>query len=210
MTNVVEVEEIEEALRPCTPQEEYFAQLYHDNPNAAWAYKTAFGGGMSNATAASNGYKVKRRPWVRDYLQALEADRIERLKVSRARLEQEMARMALVDPGAFFDEKGGLVPLASLSRDDRAAIAGIKTKELKDRDGNVEGKLREIKLTDKRAAVMDLAKLMGYLKDEEVADDKAVYVVVVPEKAASAEEWAARYAPAKKALPAGKGVKRAR
>jgi phage terminase small subunit len=137
-----------------TPRQRRFVAEYLVDCNGKQA---AIRAGYGPKTAAHEAWKLlNRRPnvarAVEDGMRAQEA----RTHISADKALQEIARIAFSDVGRLFETKDGEVKvkdLASLSEADRAAIARIVV--TKDRI--------DIRLHDKRAALLDLARHLGVI-----------------------------------------------
>lgn len=85
--------------------------------------------------------------------------------ISRERIAQELARIGFLDIRNVFNENGSLKDPKEWGDDEAAAIAGLETEQTFEGSGEDRtwtGYLKKVKLTDKKAALDSLAKLMGY------------------------------------------------
>jgi phage terminase small subunit len=123
-----------------------------------------------------NHASVQASRWLRNDRIKAEIDKrlamkAERYYVAPDRIIREMALMAfssLEDFIAFTEDNQAIVDFSGVTKDQMRGLTEIVSEELKARDGTVIGTKTKIKLSDKRAALMDLAKLINMLKPEQV------------------------------------------
>jgi phage terminase small subunit len=135
-----------------TPRQRLFVSEYLVDLNGKQA---AIRAGYGRKTAAHEAWKLlNRRPniaqAIKDAMKAQEA----RTGISADKALEEIARIAFSDVGRLLETKDGEVnvkDLASLSAADRAAIARIVV---------IKGRV-DIRLHDKRAALLDLLRHLG-------------------------------------------------
>jgi hypothetical protein len=113
---------------------------------------------------------VKKAPAYLDALQGV-LDRAladERAIGERSDMITETERVALSDIGEAFDEKGKLLPLASMKPEVRRAIRSVKTNTIYGEDGETI-LVTEVTFWDKTKALVDLVSARAALKDKEMA-----------------------------------------
>lgn len=133
------------------------------------AYKKAYGAnkGIKDdsyrqaAINVLNGPNVKRQIQLADQ-KMIEGTRqiMERHALDKERIVEELARIAYFDPRTVFEWTGSGVTL-NPSKEITDDAARVITEISQAKDGTLK-----VKLADKRAALMDLAKLGGYLVDK--------------------------------------------
>jgi len=153
-----------------TVRQRAFVEAYLKNgENGAEAYRTAYGSKRSAAAVAQESDRLLKHPHIgpivaearrkaADRLQTVAMD----LSVSKERISRELAKMAFVDPGSFYERVNGKLTLKDpdkLTPEQSAAIAGIVPGTKAQGGGMV------YKLADRRQALTDLAKLHGYIID---------------------------------------------
>lgn len=106
--------------------------------------------GFSTKGAAVAANKLLKRPEVRAAVKRITDERAEKCGVKLDRVIKELARIAFIDPKAFYDKKGNLLPVHKMPEDARRALRGF------DVDGLTISKVR----FEKRAA---LEALLDYL-----------------------------------------------
>jgi phage terminase small subunit len=190
---------------------EKFAQGLAQGMSAAEAYVYAgFNPNRGNASVLKRKESISKR--VSELLQqeednAREANErvIERLAITKERVAAELAKIAFldirnavrwgkspVDTTAENASTNGLgiypvelVPSESVGDDTAAAISEVSLTQ-----SGVK-----IKMHDKRAALMDLAKLMGFVVDKSENTNTNVSYVISGEPVEDADEWLAEHRP---------------
>lgn len=150
---------------PLTPKQEQFCREYLIDLNGTQA---AIRAGFSKKTASSIGSEYLRKPEIQERLRQNMASRAQRTEISADRVLAEYAKLAFLDIRKAFDENGRLKPIHEIDDSTAAAIAGIEAEELfegRGEDRERIGTLRKIKLSDKRAALADVAKHLGMFVD---------------------------------------------
>ena len=146
-----------------TEKQEAFCQSYLIDFNGSRAAKDA---GYSAESSAQEASRLLTNVKIQARINALRVEMGKGFNITRERIAQEYARIAFFDIRKIHDEDDALKPVKEFSDDEAAAIAGIETEDIWDRDveGNriKIGRLRKVKVTDKRGALDSLAKLMGY------------------------------------------------
>lgn len=152
----------EPKIKPLTEKEEAFCQNYLiDFNGAAAARKAGYSEDSARAIAAEN----LTKPHIRARIEQIRTLMGKTFNITRERIAQEYARIAFGDIRKIFKEDGSLLMPYEWDDDTAAAIAGIDTDELYDgygKDREQIGVTKKVKLSDKRAALDSLVKLMGY------------------------------------------------
>ena len=139
-----------------TKKQKRFVEEYLIDLNATQA---AIRAGYSPDTAGSIGAENLKKPEIKSRIDKAMAERSRRTGINQDRVLQELARIGfakitdVVDP-----ETAQIKPDAS--DDDLACIQSIKIKP------NEFGTEREVKLYDKKSALVDLGKHLGLFKDK--------------------------------------------
>ena len=104
------------------------------------------------------------------------------------RVLAEYAKLAFLDIRKAFDEDGNLVPIHEMDDDTAAAITGLEVEEVRatvevdegleaqphggalrrSRERQTVGRLKKVKLSDKKGALDSLAKYLGLFSDANV------------------------------------------
>lgn len=195
---------------------EKFVQAYmrgkHEG-NAARCYKEVFG--TNNRTSA---YKLlhradivcrinELRKQVED-LHAVATERaIEELAISKERIMAELARMGFANMLDYIRPKANgtvTVDLAALDRDKATAIQEVTVDAIETDDGPRAFRVR-FKLCDKRAALIDLAKLAGFYAEAPANVNIIAGAVIDRPPQETFKQWEARRLLELKPATNGKG-----
>jgi phage terminase small subunit len=153
-----------------TEKQEAFCQNYLIDFNGS---RAAIAAGYSSESSAQEASRLLTKVNIQARINALRVEMGKGFNITRERIAQEYARIAFFDIRKIHDEDDALKPVKEFSDDEAAAIAGIETEDIWDRDveGNriKIGRLRKVKVTDKRGALDSLAKLMGYNAPDKTA-----------------------------------------
>jgi phage terminase small subunit len=147
-------------------QRHFVAEYLGNGRNGAAAYRAVYGGNPSNRRAAEEACRLLAHPNIAPMVaetnereKAAVVRVMDRLALDKERVAELLARQALANITDIlsWDERDVTVkPSAMLDPDVLPAITEISIKD---------GKVR-VKLADKRAALMDLAKLRGWLVEK--------------------------------------------
>ena len=153
--------------------QERFCEEYLCDYNATQAYIRA---GYSPNGASARASKLMDHKDVQNYIAVRRAKIARRLGIAQERVLNELAKLAFFNAVDVVDSDGKLKE--DISREDSAAIAGVKVKKSKMKDGSsVE---REVKMADKLSALELLMKNLGMLdKKVEVAFKNQLEVSVL-------------------------------
>ena len=146
-----------------TEKEELFCQSYLIDFNGARAARDS---GYSEDSARAIASENLTKPHIRARIQQLRAEMGKAFNISRERIAQEYARIAFSDLRKIFNDDGALKLPKDWDDDTTAAIAGVDTDELFEWIDGAKSRIgdtKKLKMSDKRAALDSLAKLMGYV-----------------------------------------------
>ncbi len=138
-----------------TKKQEMFVQEYLIDLNATQA---AIRAGYSPDTAKEIGCENLTKPNIRARVDQALAERSKRTGINQDRVLMELAKMAFVNISDVVNLENVKV-LDTATREDLACIQSIKIKP------NEWGTEREVKLSDKKAALELLGKHLGMFKD---------------------------------------------
>lgn len=157
------VKDAKKKVKKLTAKEENFCQTYLIDFNATRAAKAA---GYSANSATEIGAENLRKLHIQQRIYELREEMGKKFDVSRERIVQELAKLAYFDTKDLYDEEGNLLPIQTLPNSVSAAISGVEVNNTWGRliDGTpiVTGETKKVKLSDKRAAMELLTKIMGY------------------------------------------------
>lgn len=177
----------EDKDRPLNAGQQRFADEYLVDLNGTQA---AIRAGYSPKAAAQQAFVLLRNPKVQAAIQAGREKTASKLEVTRERVLAEYAKLAFVDPRAFWNEDGTLKQVTELDPDVAATLTGFEVDEIGGADGAPSiGVTKKIKWSDKRAALDSINRMMGWNQDklklqgdEENPIHVATKVIVVPAK----------------------------
>ena len=139
-----------------TKKQKKFAEEYLIDLNATQA---AIRAGYSPETAGSIGAENLKKPEIKSRIDKAMAERSRRTGINQDRVLQELARIGFAKITDVVDPETAEIR-TDASDDDLACIQSIKIKP------NEFGTEREVKLYDKKSALVDLGKHLGLFKDK--------------------------------------------
>lgn len=152
-----------------TKKQKRFVEEYLIDLNATQA---AIRAGYSPDTAGSIGSENLKKPEIKSRIDKAMAERSRRTGINQDRVLQELARIGFAKITDVVDPETGEIR-ADASDDDLACIQSIKIKP------NEFGIEREVKLYDKKAALVDLGKHLGLFKDKvELSGDMDLNITI--------------------------------
>jgi phage terminase small subunit len=148
-----------------TPKQRLFIEAYLIHKNAT---KAAIASGFSERSANNQGARLMANDAIRAEIEARLASILDRYAVTSERTIREMAKIAYGNIGDYIsihDDGGTTIDLTTTTRDQLAALNSIDVEEYTEGRGKkARGVKRiKIKLSDKRQALMDLAKIQRLL-----------------------------------------------
>lgn len=152
-----------------TKKQKRFVEEYLIDLNATQA---AIRAGYSPKTAKDIGCENLAKPNISDAIDKAMAERSRRTGINQDRILLELARIGLAKITDVVDPDTGKIR-PDASEDDLACIQSIKIKP------NEFGTEREVKLYDKKSALVDLGKHLGLFKDKvELGGDMELKITV--------------------------------
>lgn len=145
----------------------FLAEYLTNGRNATAAYRVAYEPNGSEASINVRACELLKNDKIAVRLAEADKHRQHALKqaetaiaVTQERISRELARLAFSDARTFFDwtEKGVKVKSSAELTDDQAAAIVEVSQTVTEGGGTIR-----VRLADKRAALMDLAKLHGYV-----------------------------------------------
>jgi phage terminase small subunit len=166
-----------------TTRQQRFVEEYMVDCNATQAAVRA---GYAAKTANREGSRLLSNVDIAAAITAARAAQTGRAEVTADRVLREYARLAFLDIRKAFDEHGNLKPVHELDDDTAAAIAGLEVEEIyehgqadvsqegqphggslqRSRGKRYAGRLKKVKLSDKKGALDSLAKHLGMFTDK--------------------------------------------
>lgn len=178
-----------------TLKQQKFCDLYRasDDPelrgNAKHCYMAAYG--ANEKSAEHNGPRLLKNPSVEAYLNSKRDKAMRAADITQERILEEVACMAFLDPAAFYDDYGNLVPVHNMPEHARRALTGLESFEEYEGTGKdrvATGMTRKIKYADKKGSLELLMKHLGMLKTE-IELPKGMGGVMLFPSDVSADEW---------------------
>ncbi len=139
-----------------TKKQKRFVEEYLIDLNATQA---AIRAGYSPDTAGSIGAENLKKPEISSAIARAMAERSKRTGINQDRVIRELARIGLAKITDIIDPETAKIK-EDASEDDLACIQSVKIKP------NEFGTEREVKLYDKKSALVDLGKHLGMFKDK--------------------------------------------
>lgn len=150
-----------------TAKQEKFCIEYLKDLNATQA---AIRAGYSKKTAMEQGYQLLQKTSVSDFIQKEREKDASTAEITRQKVINEYAKLAFFDIRKVLTVDGGLKDTGEWDDDSAAAIAGLESYDEKEPEsGMVLGTVRKIKISDKRAALDSLCKVLGYNSPDKLA-----------------------------------------
>lgn len=152
-----------------TKKQKRFVEEYLIDLNATQA---AIRAGYSPDAAGSIGAENLKKPEIKSRIDKAMAERSRRTGINQDRVLQELARIGFAKITDVVDPETAEIR-TDASDDDLACIQSIKIKP------NEFGTEREVKLYDKKAALVDLGKHLGLFKDKvELSGDMDLNITI--------------------------------
>lgn len=132
------------------------------------AKNAAIRAGYSEASASSRAYELMQDPRIQTLIEEARAKLTEDLQLERDTIARELASIGFANMRTFLeiDERGeARINLGRLTEEQFKALAEVQVEDGEGAAKGRRGKRVRIKLHDKRAALVDLAKLLGYHKE---------------------------------------------
>lgn len=151
-------------LRPLTPRQVRFVAEYLIALDATQAARRA---GYSQKTAGQLGYQLLQIPSVASEIAKGTARQLEKAELSAVMVLEAIRRQVVADVRRLFDAQGNLRPIAELSEEEAAMLAGfeIVTKSMTTGDKH-QDRVAKVKLTDRSRYVDMAARHFKLLRDQ--------------------------------------------
>jgi len=139
-----------------------FCQEYVIDSNAT---RSAMRSGYSEKTARSQGQRLLTKVDIQKYIKELQKDIFDRNKMTVDECVQILSNMARFDIADLYNEDGTLKNLSDIPLESRMAIESLDTEELK-MEGVTIGTTKKVKLSSRRANIIELMKYGGGYKED--------------------------------------------
>lgn len=156
-----------------TAKEERFCLQYIIHLNASKAAQEA---GYSKKTSGIIGFENLNKPKIKERIAELQHQAMLRAELSADMVINELRAMGFYSIKDFISTGNEINDLSQMERDLLKPVLGIKVTERYDPEGNPIT-TTELKMVDKRAALVDLGKHLGIFKEDN--QQKAIKIKVV-------------------------------
>ena len=151
-----------------TPKQQRFVEEYLIDLNATQA---AIRAGYSEKTAYSVGHENLKKPEIQKAIQEAQNKLSERTEITQDMVLQELAKIGFSNMLDYMTitNGGDLVPdFSALTKDQAAAISEVTIEQYMEGRGEDAQEVKKIKfkLSDKRAALVDMGRHLGMFKDK--------------------------------------------
>ncbi|CAA2108957.1 hypothetical protein MBUL_04450 (plasmid) [Methylobacterium bullatum] len=151
---------------PLTDKQDRFVSEYLVDLNATQAAKRA---GYSARTAAAIGAENLGKPEIQAAIAEAQARTRARLEITREQIAAEYAKLGFSNMADYMrvgEDGDPVLNFADLTRDQAAALAEVTVEDFKDGRGEDARDVRRVrfKLSDKRASLDSLSRLLGFEK----------------------------------------------
>lgn len=147
-----------------------FIEVYLETDNKSEAYRVAYPNSKNykEETIWNAAYKTYNLSHVKARIDQIKEEAQNKMRqkyeVTHDRLTREYSRLAFLDFRIFFDDAGQIIPLHEMSDDAAASLAGIES--IMVGAGDMVDYIKKIKTYDKIKALGDLAKHLGFFKED--------------------------------------------
>ncbi len=147
------------------PRQKLFCQLYVENFNATDA---ALRAGYSKKTATAIGAENLRKPYIQDFIEEIQLQRRIKADLTEQQILEELKSLGFYSIKTFILSDNTITKLSSLTTEQLRPVVGIRVKETITGTGKNKQKeiTTELKLADKRAALMDLGRHLGIFEKD--------------------------------------------
>jgi phage terminase small subunit len=164
-----------------TPMQRLFIEAYLVSKNITTA---AIAAGCKERSAHAVGWKWFNKADIRAEIEARLAATLDRYAVTSERIIRELAKIAFANIGDFIEVQADGSLAVDFGTATRQQMASMKSIEIDERmiDGAASGVRRvKINLSDKRQALMDLAKIARMLPADRLEHSGSIEHAVKPE-----------------------------
>ena len=122
--------------------------------------QAAIRAGYSEKTAEQQASRLLRNVKVKDCIKTLQAEIVERNKITIDECVSTLASMSRFDIIDLYNDDGTLKPLKDIPKEARLVIEGLDTDEIK-MEGLVIGYVKKLKISNRRSNIIELMKYLG-------------------------------------------------
>ena len=166
-----------------TPKQERFVEEYLVDLNATQA---AIRAGYSESTARVIGHENLTKPDIQKAITERRQEMQQRTAITADRVLAEYAKIAFFDPRKLFTADGAIKPVQYWDDDVAAVIGGLDVVEISD-DGEMIGRVKKLKLIDKKGALDSIGKHLGMFVDRTELSGRDGEAIVISDAERSAK-----------------------
>lgn len=150
-----------------TPKQETFCQAYLETSSATEAYRRAYDcGRMKEASVHRMAHEALKNPKIAARIEELRAATLARHEITVDRIVQELALIGFSNMLDYVTPQADgtvYIDLSKLTREQAAAIGEVTVEEYTEGRGKHARQVKRVKfkLSDKRAALVDLGRSLG-------------------------------------------------
>ena len=172
-----------EAMKKLTPKQARFVEEYLIDLNATQA---AIRAGYSEQTARVIGHENLTKPDIQKAITERRQEMQQRTAITADRVLAEYAKIAFFDPRKLFTADGAIKPVQYWDDDVAAVIGGLDVVEIGD-DGEMIGRVKKLKLIDKKGALDSIGKHLGMFVDRTELSGRDGEAIVISDAERSAK-----------------------
>lgn len=125
--------------------------------------QAAIRAGYSEKTANQQASRLLTKVNIQQYIKGLQEKLSKKTEITKERIVAEYAKLAFFDIRKLFNESGGLKDPEEWDDETAAAVAGLENMDMRGIEGEpAPGVIKKVKLSDKRAALDSLCKVLGF------------------------------------------------
>lgn len=166
-----------------TPKQEAFARAYLETASASAAYRKAYdASGMQDSSVYVEASKLLASPKIALRISQMQEATAKRHEITVDKIIRELALIGFSNMKDYIQiasDGSAYVDLSTLTRDQAAAIGEVTSEVYMDGAGEDAKAVKrtKFKLSDKRAALVDLGKHLGMFVDRSESKSEVVHVI---------------------------------
>lgn len=170
-------------MEKLTAKQARFVEEYLVDLNATQA---AIRAGYSEQTARVIGHENLTKPDIQKAITAAREKQQRRVEITADRVLEEYAKIAFFDPRKLFTADGAIKPVQYWDDDVAAVIGALDVVEIGD-NGEMIGRVKKLKLIDKKGALDSIGKHLGMFVDRTELSGRDGEAIVISDAERSAK-----------------------
>ena len=170
-------------MEKLTAKQARFVEEYLVDLNATQA---AIRAGYSENTSYSIGQRLLKHVEIQKAITAAREKQQQRTEITADRVLEEYAKIAFFDPRKLFTSDGAIKPPEQWDDDVAAVIGALDVVEIGD-DGEMIGRVKKLKLIDKKGALDSIGKHLGMFVDRTELSGRDGEAIVISDADRSAK-----------------------